>query len=446
MNADNLLLLLASGIHSFFLASFIEWRFSKQKTWTLICIFTVVLGMVHLPVFSISSQVSGLLSWGVPFFICFGYLSKYRDMRFVFCFTSEAVFLCCIFTLGRHLCLFFTEDNPFLNFLFTSALELLTGGLLWGSMRNILLYIMRKKKRGWGRLCVYPIMLLAGAAGFTVLDAFSPELFHQASAPHGFLVIFLVICSIFFVYRVILKLFETYECLWDSQEQERLLRLQSQALAQECQTHVQEEENLRIYRHDLRHHITALTLMLRNGHSQKALDYLEHHTQRLNELQVNPYCPDPAINAVLSFYFKQAEKAGITVQKNIQLPGPLPVPWEDFTVVLANVLENALTAVQELSPNQKEIKLILRNTKNGIALEIKNPYQETVLINEMGIPYPPLSRQGQAQEHGYGLRSVLAFKEKYHALMDIHAEHGIFQFRLYVNDRKKESKKKFTKV
>lgn len=426
MNSDYLFILMVSGIHSFFLSSLIEWRFPAKKTCILLSLFTAVLGILHFPCFPVAEQASGVLSWIFPFFFCFWYLSKYRDMRFVFAFATQLVLICCVFALGSRLCSLLIKDDPFSVFLCQSILELLAGCFLWGLGRLPFLHTMAIRDHGWGALALYPSFLFLGAASSSAAGrlGFLPE---YDEIPLPLFLFFL--CSIFLAYLILLKLLKAYRHLEEAKEKETLLQLQSDALAHECSNYAAEEKKLRIYRHDLRHHTNLLATLLLDGQPKKALEYLQYHGAVLNETQVRAYCPDPAVNAILSFYLTQAEKKGVCIHKNIQLPGPLPVPWQELTVVLANAFENALSAVENLPQNKKQIALVLRNTKNGIAFEIKNPYEGDLQTDEIGLP------RSIHPGHGDGFHSIMAFKEKYHALVDFHTENGVFQLRIYVNKR-----------
>lgn len=96
--------------------------------------------------------------------------------------------------------------------------------------------------------------------------------------------------------------------------------------------------------HDFRHHIAALSGMLQGGETQQAQDYLaalqEQQTERA--LMVNTH--NSAIDAVLNQKGYAAQKQHIDIQFEVNDLSPLQIELIDCTVVLGNLLDNAIEA------------------------------------------------------------------------------------------------------
>ncbi len=129
------------------------------------------------------------------------------------------------------------------------------------------------------------------------------------------------------------------------------------------------------------------------------------------------------LNATLSSYFSQAKKAGITLETHLSFPDTLPVDSGEFSVVIANALENAIKACCLLPEDQRVIvcKCIY---KPRLMLEISNPCKENIVFSREGIP---LSKE---KGHGIGTRSIMAFCKKYDALCSFSLEDGRFALKL----------------
>lgn len=114
--------------------------------------------------------------------------------------------------------------------------------------------------------------------------------------------------------------------------------------------------------HDFRHHIAALSGMLQGGETQQAQDYLaalqEQQTERA--LMVNTH--NSAIDAVLNQKGYDAQKQHIDIQFEVNDLSPLQIELIDCTVVLGNLLDNAIEACLKLEEAKRRIEVsVLRD-------------------------------------------------------------------------------------
>lgn len=182
-------------------------------------------------------------------------------------------------------------------------------------------------------------------------------------------------------------------------------------------------EQSRIDKHDTRHRFQTAAYLLENGKASEALDYI---TQYVSQTQVETsvsYCKDVLLNATLSSYFGQAKKAGITLDTHLSFPDTLPVDSGEFSIVIANALENAMKACCSF-PKEQRIIVCRCIYKPQLMLEISNPCGNDIAFSEDGLP---LSKE---QEHGIGTRSILAFCKKYDAFCSFSAENNQFTLKV----------------
>lgn len=115
--------------------------------------------------------------------------------------------------------------------------------------------------------------------------------------------------------------------------------------------------------HDFRHHIAALSGMLQGGETQQAQDYLaalqEQQTERA--LMVNTH--NSAIDAVLNQKGYAAQKQHIDIQFEVNDLSPLQIELIDCTVVLGNLLDNAIEACLKLEEAKRRIEVSVLRAK-----------------------------------------------------------------------------------
>lgn len=214
--------------------------------------------------------------------------------------------------------------------------------------------------------------------------------------------------------------------------QARESRLQMEALRQDCEVLQRKLELGRGFRHDMRHHVLALSALLRQGDCQEALRYTEEWQGQLAQTETRSWCRSAPVNAVLSAYLTQAEAAGCTLETEVSLPGEFPVEELDLCVVLANALENAIHACQAMpegAPREISLELALTDHRR-LTLHMRNSCAGAVEFDKDGFPVTKHREEG----HGQGLRSIAAVAEKYHGLFRCGCAGGVFDLQVVLLD------------
>lgn len=215
------------------------------------------------------------------------------------------------------------------------------------------------------------------------------------------------------------------------ESQAKQSRRQMEALRQDYLLLQKKLELGRNYRHDIRHHILALSTLLRQGESEAALRYVSDWQGQLSRVETRSWCRSAPVNAVLSAYLTQAEEAGCIPEVTVSLPPELPVEELDLCVILANALENAIHACQDIpegSPRHIRLELILTDRRR-LTLHVENTCPQPVEIGGDGFPV-----KAHREGHGQGLRSIAAAAEKYHGMFQCDCSHGLFHLRVVLLD------------
>ena len=84
--------------------------------------------------------------------------------------------------------------------------------------------------------------------------------------------------------------------------------------------------------------------------------YIQQYIHTLQKFEFLKFCDHQLINMIISHYYALAQEKEIVFQIHINVPQQLPIANSDLTVLLGNLLENALYATSLLS--KKNVKLI----------------------------------------------------------------------------------------
>lgn len=190
-------------------------------------------------------------------------------------------------------------------------------------------------------------------------------------------------------------------------------------------------EETRRLRHDLRHHLNALSALNAQGRQEEIGDYLKRYGTVYDQLEKQTFSGDPAVDSVLEYYLAQAREDGVLVERQISLKGLSGVEAMDMTVLLGNCLENALEALRELPEAERRLSIEMFRSGAAVLVRIKNACKDSGVGAFAGWE-AFLSRKGE-QRKGLGLRSVTAIAEKYGGTAQFRCGEGEFTARIVLN-------------
>lgn len=401
-----------------------ESRLSRRATCASIAVLVAALIVVNMGGLYMlgAERMAQLLGFTctLPSLLFFLAISRYRGMRFLFTFCVADV-----------LCLWIGDITALINLIhgeWKYPAMLLARTLLYAALDYYIYFFLRRDyrtaqrllKTGWGGftgVCVLFYVLLLVSTAYPTLIWLRPQ-----ELPTY---VFILIVIPFVLYSMLYTITRQVRFqLADAQQ--KMARIQLDAMNRQLNSLLANEERMRIYRHDVRHHVNHLTSVLQAGDCAAALDLLDQFGQRNAALQAKRYCANPTVNAMLVHYLQDAQSQGITLNAQFDVPADLSIDAIDLSTMLANALENACNACAKLQPAQRRIDIFCGCKAAQFLLEISNPFEGTVRFDERGLPVSASS------EHGVGSLSITAFARKYSAVWDYQTEGGVFRLRLLI--------------
>ncbi len=177
--------------------------------------------------------------------------------------------------------------------------------------------------------------------------------------------------------------------------------------------------------HDRRHFNNVLLELLEHGETGEAAAMLQSHNQLVPKIN-KVYCGNPAVNAAVCHYAGLAEQAGISTEIELDIPIDLSVDSLELSMVVSNLLENAIQACGRLTDSSNPYLRFTCRSVGRLLLEMENPCTEDTALDESGYPFT------SQKNHGIGSKSVIAFAKKYDGELIYKIENGVFRARLLV--------------
>jgi sensor histidine kinase regulating citrate/malate metabolism len=166
-------------------------------------------------------------------------------------------------------------------------------------------------------------------------------------------------------------------------------------------------ETLNILRHDYKYHIKTIGELINSGDSKAVKQYLTDIEEEIPQNELKQYCSNLVINALLSSYAERCAHNNINYNVKLNLPETLAISNYELSIILGNLLENAIEASQKLDRGA-EIELEVRTEYSQIYITVKNIFDGIVNLLK-----GKLSTTKKGKENGFGLRSVETVAARY---------------------------------
>lgn len=168
------------------------------------------------------------------------------------------------------------------------------------------------------------------------------------------------------------------------------------------------QNSIRKINHDLQNNLQTLKELANGRKFDELKIYLDELITSKEEVQDIVNTGNSGIDTILNIKISHAYKYGIEIQRNISIPGNMPIPYSHCISLLGNLLDNAINALKEEESQPKVIKLFLSFQANAFIIQISNKYSET-----------PVKYKKESFFHGLGLGIVKATVELYNGTFDI---------------------------
>lgn len=227
------------------------------------------------------------------------------------------------------------------------------------------------------------------------------------------------------IYRLIVMLMR---------EQEKNLRLSEESYEQSLELAQYNSmrdtlERARVLRHDLRHHMNAIYGYAEEAGNEEIMDYIDGIMEQSRLQEPLRVCENPAANYMLQHYIIEASEQGIKMNVNFSMPQDFFMKPMDVTILLGNLLKNAMDACVRERPDEPYISVKGRMQTDSIfVMSVSNPSNEAA----------PKDAAGHILSHnhpgrGIGVNSISSIVKRYGGVAHFSREGGVFTAEIMVS-------------
>jgi signal transduction histidine kinase len=398
-----------------FMCLLIQFKYGVKKSAVIVGAFSLLIFILnYLIAVFFGAAVLGkvfLLTATVPAF--FGFLAVSRSS------VSKVLFslLTSIFSmLARFIGLLpnIYWNRPLLGVLFEIVADVLLIYLIVRFFRKPYLRMFDTLEKGWGYLSLVPGLLLGLL--FYLMYYHAPLEERPENIPA---VSIASVLSIVF-YLILYLNFENISQYYELKQDRQITVMQLEMHKKEFETLQESIHAMKIYRHDMKHWLSAVNTLLSDGNAAEAQKLIRRLDGNLDSSVLERHCENYIVNVVLSSYIKKAQDERIAVSCEATVPDKTHIDPVEIGLVFANAIENAMNACRMISDaDRRKISVICREQNGQLMIRISNPYMGEVRFDgEFPMAGDP--------EHGTGTKSIAAIARKNDGAFSFAARDGIF--------------------
>lgn len=400
----------------------VEWKsLNKVQRW-LVPLAVLVLGVAnHLLRNFLGAAIYGkllLLCMHLPTFLLFLYIAKRGVIKTAFMIMTALVFTTPTVLIGNLMrrVLFVESDGALLLTNLISYILILL--LVQYVFRNGFNYLIL---HGDNKLFLlfsivpavfYFYMMAAVNLDFSTLHSFA-----------GFIVRFMPSIEVFVFYFMLPYVYKSIQETQMMKSAQAALQQKLDSSEEQLSLLGENNTQMAVYRHDMRHQFIVLDGLLTSGKMKEAQEFVKTQMADLDSFTPKRFCENETLNLLCSSYDSKANRMNVHLTIDATLPATLSLTDTELCSVVSNGLENALHASLHPDITDKWISFFCTTKQNKILLQVQNPYAGNIILQN-GIP------TSTQKGHGYGCQSIQTIVHKYGGNCSFEAENGIFTLRI----------------
>lgn len=217
------------------------------------------------------------------------------------------------------------------------------------------------------------------------------------------------------------------EILEHSRKMKEAQILRQQSIGQvELYNSMRENYNIQRQRtHEYKNQIVCMDMLMKKKDYSKLEDYIGNISDKLDAQLDMVDTNNDVVNAILNAKYYEAIKNDVLFVLKINDLSDIKVSDEDIVTILSNLLDNAIEAAKQCNVGKRTVKIKLLSEDDVLSIAVTNAYKTEPMLTEDG--YIRTTKNNK-EEHGWGIRNIVATLEKYNAEYIIDYKNGEFIF------------------
>ncbi len=180
-------------------------------------------------------------------------------------------------------------------------------------------------------------------------------------------------------------------------------------------------EDMRGWRHDFKNHLQILKGLAIQGDLKAVKEYLDQLEVSLIEIEPRVKTGNKMTDAILNSKISLAKSNDIEVIADAHVPVALSTPETDLSIIIGNLLDNAIESNLKISPNERFIRIYMDMKNTQLYLSITNAAEPIKKKKMSGI-----FASTKGADHGLGLIRIDEVVERHGGYLKRNSEAKAF--------------------
>lgn len=190
-------------------------------------------------------------------------------------------------------------------------------------------------------------------------------------------------------------------------------------------------QTIRSQRHDLNNYLSTLYGLIHLEKFEESKKYITEINSRISNMDNIIETNHPVITALITMKTNKALEDNIDIDFDINLPNKLPLDFVDLSIIIGNLIDNAIEACQLVEEDiKRQIKLSIDVKGKFLIIGVNNAKKESIEVDTKDIMKRFTTKEDN-KNHGYGLGNVEYVVKHYNGVM--HLEDIGNKFKVYIS-------------
>lgn len=182
------------------------------------------------------------------------------------------------------------------------------------------------------------------------------------------------------------------------------------------------QQTIKTIRHDIRNHLASVDSLIKRGQYEEAESYIQRTTGALDYATSVSSTGNTVLDAIINYKLSRLDPK-IKLRYEASVPKDLLISSFDLTVILGNLIDNAMEAVEKVKEGDREISVTIKYDRGRLLINIRNTYDGILTTDGREV----LTSKENAYFHGIGLKHVRNIVEKAQGVMDFSFDGHVFR-------------------
>jgi sensor histidine kinase regulating citrate/malate metabolism len=175
-------------------------------------------------------------------------------------------------------------------------------------------------------------------------------------------------------------------------------------------TLLNQEEDTKKFRHDIRNHLICIEELLETGKPEDAKNYIKDMHHSLDKIANTYDTGNDIINAILNYYVNKGKEDHIRINVKGRILQELNIPMMHLSTIVSNLVSNAYEATLKVSStSDKDILVEIHSGSKYLEFIVKNP----TVTDRVKLDEKILTTKPDKRNHGFGMQNIKEVLSKY---------------------------------